>query len=248
MALEFAFIGTGLGLGLRHGVDWDHIAAITDVTGTQPQRLKAFGLGTLYALGHASVVSLLGFLAVLVGTTLPGWLDTYMEMLVGITLVTLGVWVFYSLLHDPHNFRLRSRWMLLFRAVRNAYRWTRDRVTGHRHQYAPDPGPQTYSVGAAYGIGMIHGIGAETGTQVLLFASAAGAGSNLTASLLLIGFVVGLVLSNSAIIAGSILGFWGAGTRRRIYIALGVVTGVFSLGLGTLFLLARGSVLPTIIS
>jgi len=29
-----ALIATGLGLGLRHGIDWDHIAAITDITGT----------------------------------------------------------------------------------------------------------------------------------------------------------------------------------------------------------------------
>ena len=25
---------TGLALGLRHGIDWDHIAAITDITST----------------------------------------------------------------------------------------------------------------------------------------------------------------------------------------------------------------------
>ena len=60
MSIELALIGTGLGLGLRHGVDWDHIAAITDVTGTQPERVKAVRLGTLYALGHATVVVALG--------------------------------------------------------------------------------------------------------------------------------------------------------------------------------------------
>ena len=30
--IGIALLGTGLGLGLRHGIDWDHIAAISDVT------------------------------------------------------------------------------------------------------------------------------------------------------------------------------------------------------------------------
>ena len=74
MSVELALIGTGLGLGLRHGIDWDHIAAIADVTGTETSRGKAARLGTLYALGHASGVVALGLLALLVGSTLPAGL------------------------------------------------------------------------------------------------------------------------------------------------------------------------------
>ena len=84
--LGVGLIGTGLSLGLRHGIDWDHIAAITDVTSTQGNRLKAFGLGTLYALGHAVMVVLLGLMAIWLGTTLPNGIDRYMETAVGITL------------------------------------------------------------------------------------------------------------------------------------------------------------------
>jgi high-affinity nickel permease len=29
-----ALAGLGVSLGLRHGIDWDHIAAITDITGS----------------------------------------------------------------------------------------------------------------------------------------------------------------------------------------------------------------------
>ncbi len=53
-------VALGVGLGLRHGIDWDHIAAITDVTSSQPSRLRGFAMGTLYALGHAAVVLTLG--------------------------------------------------------------------------------------------------------------------------------------------------------------------------------------------
>lgn len=247
MAVELGLglVGTGLSLGLRHGVDWDHIAAITDVTSTQAARSKGFLLGTLYALGHASVVSFLGLLALWAGSTLPAWVDGYMEMVVGLTLVSLGIWVFWSLFHDRENFRLRSRWMLIFAAARRAYRWLLGRVSGHVHPH-PEPEPQGYGARAAYGIGMIHGLGAETGSQVLLFAAAAGAESNLTGTLLLLAFVIGLIVSNSLITVGSIVGFWGARTRTVTYLAIGLITGTFSLGLGTLFLLQQGALLPTI--
>src|SRR3990172_11412907 len=84
-------------LGLRHGVDWDHIAAITDITSSEPRPRRSFFLGTLYALGHASVVTALGLTAVEFGRLLPDYTDRLMEPLVGVTLLLLAAWVFYSL-------------------------------------------------------------------------------------------------------------------------------------------------------
>ncbi len=59
--------GFGFGLliaaflfGFRHGIDWDHIAAITDITGSQEDRRQSMLFGTLYELGHATVVFELG--------------------------------------------------------------------------------------------------------------------------------------------------------------------------------------------
>jgi len=48
--IGMALLGTGLGLGLRHGIDWDHIAAISDVAGSQKNRRRSLGMGTLYAI------------------------------------------------------------------------------------------------------------------------------------------------------------------------------------------------------
>ena len=95
---------------------------------------------------------------------------------------------------------------------------------------------------------MLHGIGAETGSQVLLFATAAGAKSDISASLLLIAFVAGLVVSNSLITVASVTGLWGSRVNSIAYQAVGLVVGVSSLVLGILFLLQRGSILPSIFS
>lgn len=240
--IGIGLLALGLGLGLKHGIDWDHLAAITDVTSAQPSRMRGFAMGTLYALGHASVVLALGLLALWLATLLPESLDSIMERVVGVTLLFLGVWVFWSLFHDPEHFVLRSRWMLLFMGMRAAYRKVMSRTTGRSYPVAEMP--RAYGAFLSFAIGMVHGIGAETGSQALLFASVAGATTAAAGSTLLVAFVVGLLLSNSLITLGSTLGVLGSQSRRTPYLAVGVIIGVFSLVVGTFFVMGQGSRLP----
>ena len=70
----------------------------------------------------------------------------------------------------------------------------------HRHVVvAPEDPFLTYGVGTAAAVGMIHGVGAETPTQVLLLVSAAGVGGTAMGLLLLAVFVAGLLILVSAI-------------------------------------------------
>ena len=233
----------GIGLGLRHGIDWDHIAAITDVTSAQPSRARGFAMGTLYAMGHAAIVILLGLLAIWAAAQLPEWLDAWMETIVGITLITLGLWIFWTLIRNPSGVLLRSRWMLLATAIRSAWRWALRKFTGKN--FLPEvPAPRAYGAVASTIIGMIHGVGAETGSQALLLASAAGATSATAGTFLLLAFAMGLIISNSLITIASTAGFLTAQVRRKAYRVLGVIVGSFSLVVGTLFLIQKGSILP----
>ncbi len=298
---------TGLVLGIRHGFDWDHIAAITDITSTTagadaaaeahevahrtpgqehdhahggPSELRAHDrgpgaatlalavppaavvaiaprrrlldeqrhavlLGTLYAFGHAAVVAALGLSALLFGTLLPDWVDPIMGRVVGVTLLFLGVWVFVSLYQYARygrEFRLRSRWMLVFDTARHAWRRLAARLHGHEH-VAPiemtSYGPRT-----AFGIGMIHGIGAETGTQVLLIAAVGGAAGQGLGVPMMLAFIAGLLVSNTIIVVLTATGFVASQLRQRLYLAVGVVAGVFSLLIGLLFLLQAEAALP----
>lgn len=240
--IGIALLVSGVGLGLRHGIDWDHIAAITDVTGSQPSRLRALAMATCYAVGHAAVVVALGLLAIWFGSTLPGWVDGYMETVVGVTLIALGLWVFWSLRANHGHLVLRSRWMLVGYGIRKVWDKAFRRppaAVGHTHGRGTAYGPM-----ASTGIGMVHAIGAETGTQALLLASVAGATSVLAGSFLLAAFAVGLVVSNTAIAIASLTGVIGASGSRRIQIVLGAAIGSLSLVLGFLFLFQKGSILP----
>ena len=288
---------TALLLGLRHGIDWDHIAAIADITSSsgvaehaeehhrqahqlEPERGHEHGgaeevathaadiagdahrpvdpatnivemerrpvlLGTLYALGHALVVVLLGGAALLFGTQLPDWVDPLMGRVVGLTLVILGIWVFVSLYNFARHggeFRLRSRWMLVFDGVRHG--WRRFQAWLHGHEHVEPMEMSSYGPRTAFSVGMIHGIGAETATQVLFIAAIGGAASIGLGLPMMLAFVLGLVVSNTAIVVISASGFLASRTRTGVYVAVGILAGVFSLVIGAAFLL--GLELPAI--
>lgn len=59
-------------------------------------------------------------------------------------------------------------------------------------------------------------------------------------------FVLGLLTSNSGIALASAFGFLNAARSFRVYALVAVVTGVFSVAIGLLFVLGKGGVLPAI--
>src|SRR5437763_4729773 len=275
---------TAFGFGFRHGIDWDHIAALTDITSSQEEAPRSMVLATMYALGHALVVLVLGLAAIVAAERLPSSVDAAMERVVGATLLVLGIYVIVSLIRHGRDFRMRSRWMLLFSGVRRGLRWVRrsrrrdvvvithehvhdpaelhpdvhDRVGalaggglpaehrhGHRHIGAlPDDPFMNYGKPTAFGVGMIHGVGAETPTQLLLFLAAAGAGGTAEGLVLLVCFLVGLLTSNSLIAFASTFGFLSASRNWRVYLGVSLVTAVFSLGIGLVFVSGHATVLP----
>ena len=202
------------------------------------------GMGTLYALGHAAVVVVLGLVAIWFGTMLPDWVDGYMEVAVGITLLLLGAWLIGTMARNRGRLVLRSRWMLLFDLAKTGY----GKVIG-KPAWATVPEHQKrreYGSGASVSIGVVHGIGAETGSQALLLAAAAGATSALTGSILLIAFVVGLIVSNTLIAIASTAGLVGNERYHALHTAFGIVVAVFSLVLGSMFVFGTAGNLPAL--
>jgi len=293
--IDIGFLVSTFGFGFRHGIDWDHIAAITDITSSQDSPRRGFYFGSLYALGHAMVVFTLGLVAILGGEKLPDSFDSAMGRVVGATLIALGIFVFYSLFKHGRDFRMRSRWMLVFSGVQRGYLWAREHMRrhepaelehehehaalepfmhhdaeeeangrsrvdavatqtkahgrthahGHHHRMPSDPF-MNYGRATAIGIGMLHGVGAETPTQILLFLAVAGRGGVGVGVAALATFLVGLLASNSLITLSSSYGFLRASKRFAVYATVAVITGVVSLVIGTLFLTGSDTFLPAL--
>ena len=67
---------------------------------------------------------------------------------------------------------------------------------------------------------------------------------SLRGMLVLVMFLVGLFVSNTAITIGATYGFKEAMQRPRVQLTLGAVTAVMSLVLGTFFVLGADAALP----
>jgi ABC-type nickel/cobalt efflux system permease component RcnA len=309
-------IVTAFLLGLRHGIDWDHLAAITDIAGTATNPRRSLLLSTLYACGHGAVVLVLGIAAVAFGQEIPKSMDEVMSRIVGVTLLALGVYVAVGLVRRGRDFRLRSRWALVFAMVRRAgATWASTRAelddvveiehvhdhdhdhdvdldahgtthtgahadperdhaalgthdhahvrvpqpagggargSAHSHRHAhqvsgpDDPFPATRRAGAL-GIGAIHGIGAETPTQVVILLGAAGASGVASGVAVLAVFISGIMISNTAIAIGATFGFLNAAKGGVGYLVASAVTAAASVLIGTMFLLGASGSLPAIL-
>ncbi len=313
--MSLGLLLTAFGLGLRHGVDWDHIAAIADLSSSSETRRRGFVLSMLYALGHGVVVFALGTLAIAFGAAIPESLDVWMGRVVGITLIALGAWILLELARRGRDFRLRSRWMLMIdgtfaglRRVRSAatrrfisvehdhdhehvdadhdashahdhahvhseaeidlraampepaavgWRGVRERFSHshthqhshhHRHELAlPTEATTTYGNGTATGIGMLHGVGIESPTQIAIFVASTSAVGVSFGLVLLGAWVAGLIISNAvlALLAGA--GVLNAEKSFPVYATLAVIISVMSIALGTLYLIGL-DVLPGILT
>lgn len=223
-------------LGFRHGIDWDHIAAISDIVSSTKESKKAILYGFIYAIAHAVVVIFLGLLAIALGVNLPSWVDKVMGPVVGVTLIVLGIWIIFSIIISRGEFKFISRWMLIFKGFARIYNYLLSKHDHHKLKY-----PQSFGIKTAYLIGTIHGIGAETPTQVFLFVTAAGVGGGIKGGILLLIFVLGLLISNSIVIILCLLGLIHAKKNSKVYPFFGILAAVMSLIVGFIFLSGKFS-------
>ena len=96
---------------------------------------------------------------------------------------------------------------------------------------------------------MIHGIGAETPSQMMLFAMTLTAGvTNRTelGTIIIMLFSTGLVITNTIMGVLGAYGYIKSSERNRLYRSTALITGSFSIIIGILFLIGGISNLPNL--
>ena len=133
-------------LGLRHAADPDHLAAVSTlvVSGRERATRAAARLGAAWGLGHALTLVAFGLPILLAERYLPELVQRGAETTVAALIAFLAV-------------RLLVRWR------HGAFAMTPGGGHGHVHR-ARTPA-------AAFGIGLVHGMGGSAGVGVLLLAA-----------------------------------------------------------------------------
>lgn len=166
-------------LGLRHGADPDHLAAIDNLTRNSVRRhptLSRFA-GTLFACGHAVMVLSIATLVGYLGMRVTGHRAA---------LEALGTWVSVA--------------VLLALGVANllALRAPVPRVAGIRSRLLPAILAQNCTAWAAMPVGFLFGIGFETSSQIAAYTIVFGSQAGVIGSMLVgAAFCLGMICTDT---------------------------------------------------
>lgn len=186
-------------LGLRHATDPDHLTAVSTLVLSEDRdgARKAGTLGFAWGLGHATTIFGFGLPIVLFRAHLPETIRRGAEGVIGLLIIGLAI-------------RLLVRWRRgYFHAHSHAHggvRHAHPHVHEHtpaRHETAGHSHPHAEGLGrtplAAYGIGLVHGIGGSAMVGLLVVGAAASPALGVVALLLFAaGTAVSMALASAA--------------------------------------------------
>jgi high-affinity nickel-transport protein len=167
-------------LGLRHGADPDHLAAIDNLTRNSIERqplLSRFA-GTLFASGHTVMVLAIAALA--------GWFGTRFSAH-GALIETIGTWISIVVLVAIALLNLRQ-----LRGPGTG------RLAGVKTRLLPRAMRDATSGWMALPVGFLFGFGFETSSQIATYSLAFGAGSGVVGALVVgATFCLGMVVTDT---------------------------------------------------
>lgn len=89
---ELTVLLLGIGLGLRHATDADHVVVVSTLLQREPGTRQAARVAALWGLGHTLSFFSVGLLIVALGVQIPESFETFAEILVALMLMSFGVW------------------------------------------------------------------------------------------------------------------------------------------------------------
>ena len=166
-------------LGLRHGADPDHIAAIDNMTRNSFERrpwLSRF-VGTIFAGGHSVMVLSIAALVGLLGTHVGAY---------GNAIETIGTWISIAVLVAIALLNVRQ------------LREGGERIAGVKTRLLPRVLREATSPWVALPVGLLFGFGFETSSQVLAYSVAFGVRAGV-AGALVVGamFCLGMICTDT---------------------------------------------------
>ncbi|MCK6592654.1 MAG: hypothetical protein HUU21_20650 [Polyangiaceae bacterium] len=85
-----AAVFLGLGMGVKHALEADHLAAVCTLVAGDGSVSRAAKVGALWGLGHSAVLVLAGGLLVAVGASVPEPIAAALDLAVALMLILLG--------------------------------------------------------------------------------------------------------------------------------------------------------------
>jgi high-affinity nickel-transport protein len=193
-------------------------------------------------------VAALGIAVLELHVGLPQGLDHWAERLIGLTLIVLGIGVVAGILrkdaHGHRHSRVESRLAIAINGVLWLF-WQMRRCFD-RQAPRPERFQWMYTGRSVFAIGVLHGVGAETPSQLALFFLTANLGGTSRGMLGLAAFSIGLVAMNALMTASMGGAFKAGGHNPRLYHVIAWTGAAYSFVIGFIFLFGMSDWLPAL--
>ncbi|HEY6402273.1 MAG TPA: urease accessory protein UreH [Blastocatellia bacterium] len=211
----------GLGLGLRHALDTDHLAAISTIVSERKNWFSSLLIGGLWGLGHTASLLVAGVAVILMRFDI-GKYEKPLEFCVALMLIALGVNVLYKLARGGR---------MHFHAHSHA---GRTHVHPHLHDDKPEPVHSHHGLKIGVRpliVGMVHGLAGSAALMLSVLMTIKGSTTLAFAYIIIFGagsvggmMVMSLILSLPIHLTSTYF--------TKTNLAMRVLAGCFSLGFG----------------
>jgi ABC-type nickel/cobalt efflux system permease component RcnA len=219
MDLSIIFILlTGLGLGLAHSLDPDHVVAVSTLLCNNKSLRKSITSATVWGVGHSAVLFIIGLLVLTLSVVIPQSVLKLFDCVAGVLLITLGAFVLRPLIAE----RIHTNQSI------PEHTHTHSHQHSHDHDIDNNQGHAHLHKSAV--TGLLQGLG---GSAALMLVTLSTVNSVELGVVFIFIFGVGVILGmvGIACLVGSVLAYT-ASNLERAHKVIKVLTGSASIVFG----------------
>lgn len=218
-----AALSAGFGLGLRHALDADHLAAVSTIVSEHKSVWRSSLVGTFWGLGHTASLLGVGVVVLLLKVTISEEVAPWMEMPVAAMLVGLGAVAVYRALRQ-NDIALHTH--------THAHAGESEHTHLHLHaRREHDHTHRLFRLGRRpFLVGLVHGVAGSAAVMLLVLTQL----PSLALGLLYIA-VFGIGSVGGMLLMSAMISIPFMATAKRfasINKAIRLAAGLFSLGFG----------------
>ena len=212
MSELLTFLLLGIGFGILHALEPDHLAGVATIASTTRNKIAAFCRGAVWGIGHTLTVLILYLVIQGLQLGIKDRLFIKLESLVGVMLILLGLRIWYKLIKDKHHFHFHKH--------------ENDNQHLHLHSHQSNKTHEHFHL--PFGVGIVHGL---AGSGAIILALAIETQNQLIGLLYIVFFGLGSCIamgSFSGFLVGSIekMGEWMDNFERVVSTSVVIIATV----------------------
>jgi ABC-type nickel/cobalt efflux system permease component RcnA len=211
----------GLGIGIKHAFDADHLAAVSTIVCQRKTLLSSLLIGGVWGIGHTASLMLAGVGVIFLNISIKRY-EAILEFFVAVMLIGLGANVLYKLMRGGRlHYHVHSH---------GSY----THIHPHLHENRPEPDQNSHH-GLRLSIrplivGMVHGLAGSAALMLFIL-------TTIKSIALAFGYIIifGIGSIGGMMLMSLILSLPARYTEehfKRTHLAVQAAAGLFSLGLG----------------